>query len=66
MQGHLGPRDLCLNNHGKEPLGMQCYIPNFKRLSKVVLKKKIYEYILDPRDFPTFLNQGPGYLIWEK
>ena len=23
---------------------MQCYIPNFKNLSKVILKKKIFEY----------------------
>ena len=37
MQGHLGPRDLCLNKLGKGPLGMQCYIPNFKDLSIVVL-----------------------------
>ena len=28
----------------KGPLGMLCYIPNFKHLSKVVLKKKIFEY----------------------
>ena len=43
--GHLGPRDLCLNKLGKAPVGtcMQCYIPNFKHVSKVVLKK-IFEY----------------------
>ena len=31
-----------LNKLGKGPLGMQCYIPNFKHLSKAVLKKKIF------------------------
>ena len=44
VRGHLGPRNLCLNKFGKGPLGMQCYIPNFKHLSKVVLKKRIFEY----------------------
>ena len=43
VQGHLGPWDLCFNKLGKGPQGMQCYIPNFKHLSKVVLKK-IFEY----------------------
>ena len=38
MRGHLGPRDLCLN------IGMQCYIPNFKHLSQVVLKKETFQY----------------------
>ena len=42
MWGHLGSRVLCLNKLGKGPLGMQCNI-NFKHLSKVVLKKKIFE-----------------------
>ena len=46
VQGHLGPRDLCLNKLGKGPQGLQCYIRNFKHLSQVILKKKISEYFL--------------------
>ena len=44
MQGQLGPRDLSLNKLGKGPLGMQCYIPNFKHLRKVLPRKKIFVY----------------------
>ena len=44
MKGNLGLSDLCLNKIGKGPLGIQCYISNFKHLSKVVLKIKIFEY----------------------
>ena len=36
VQGHLGPRDLCLNKFGKEHLGMQCYIRNFKHFKKII------------------------------
>ena len=43
MAGHLGPRDVCLDKLGKEPLGMQCYISVFKHLSEVVPKKKLFE-----------------------
>ena len=44
MQGNLGLSDICLNKNGKGALGLQCYIPNFKHLSKVVLKMKIFKY----------------------
>ena len=46
VQGHLGPRELCLNKLCKEALGMQCYIQNFKHLSQEILKKNISEYFL--------------------
>ena len=42
VRGLPGPRDLCLKKLGKGPLGMQCYIPNFKHLSKMVLSKKFF------------------------
>ena len=45
MHGYHGPKDLCLNKIGKGSLGMQCYIPNFKYLTKVVLEEKIFEYL---------------------
>ena len=44
VQGHIGPRGLCLDKLGEGLLGMQCNIPNFKHLSEVVLKKNIFEY----------------------
>ena len=61
MQGHLGPRDLCLNKLSKGPLGMQCYIPNLKHLIKVFLKK-IFEYFSMEEYFSKYFygsNQGP-------
>ena len=47
MQGNLGLSDLCLNKIGKGPLGIQRYTTNFKHLSKVVLKMKIFENFLN-------------------
>ena len=41
VRGHLAPRELQLNKIGKRPLG-KCFISNFKHLSQVVLKKKIF------------------------
>ena len=43
MQGHLGPRGLHLNKLGKGLLG-NAYILNFRHVSQVVLKKKIFKY----------------------
>ena len=40
-RGHLGTWDLHLNKLGKKTT-RQCYIPNFKHLSQVVQKKKIF------------------------
>ena len=50
-RGHLRPCDLDLNKLVKNT--RQCYIPNFKYISQVVLKKKffnifMYFYGLDP------------------
>ena len=66
MRGHLGPRDRCMNKLVKGPLGMQCFISNFKHLSKVVLKKKIFLNI-----FYVFLSfhprtpvAGPSWTLW--
>ena len=44
MSGNFGPSDLDLNKLSKKPLGNATYIPNFKHLSQVVLKKKSFEY----------------------
>ena len=44
VRGHSGPRDLCLNKLGERSTGRQCYITNFKHLSKAVLKKKVYGF----------------------
>ena len=41
-QGHFAPRGLQLNKIGITPQGI-CFIPNFKHLTQVVLKKKIFE-----------------------
>ena len=43
-RGHLGPWDLHLNKLRRGPLGNVTY-QFFKHLGKVVLKKKIFEYI---------------------
>ena len=42
-RGHPRPWDLPLNKTGKSPLG-KCFKSNFKHLSQLVLKKKIFEY----------------------
>ena len=58
MQDPHGPSDLSLNKLGKGLLGIQFYIPKYKHLSKVVLKKKIFEY------FSMYfygLNLGPQW-----
>ena len=41
---HLGPWDHHMSQIGKGLPGNATYIPNFKHLSRVVLKKKIFEY----------------------
>ena len=59
MQGRFGLRDHCLNKLGKGPLGMQCYVPSFKQLSRVVLKKKIFKY-----SSMYFYSSNLGPLSW--
>ena len=61
MQGHLGPRDLCLNKLGIGPLGMQCYILNFKLHTKFQASeqsgsKKSFEY------FSMYFQTRRGHL----
>ena len=57
MQGNLGLSDVCLNKIGEGPLGIQCYIPNFKHLSKVVLKMKFLNI------FTRTPMAGPSWIL---